>query len=245
MGTTTPVALHVHRWGLGGARRALLVHGLAGAGPTWWRLAQALAADGFEVVAPDLRGHGASPLAERYRFADVAADLAPLGASWDLVVGHSLGGPVVAALLASGVRAGRTVLLDPVFDIPDDAFDAVAADQATEADPFADPAAFLAANPSWHPLDAHTKAAAARAVARFTVEQVMRDNAPWHAADLVDGVRTPLVILGGDPAVFTMCPAELGERLAARTGGRFEAVAGAGHGVHRDRPDAVLAACRG
>lgn len=245
MGTTTPVALHVHRWGLGGTRRALLVHGLAGAGPTWWRLAQGLAADGFEVVAPDLRGHGASPLAERYAFADFATDLAPLGASWDLIVGHSLGGPIVAALLASGVRAGRAVLLDPVFDIPDDAFDAVAADQATEADPFADPASFLAANPSWHPLDAHTKAAAARAVARHTVEQVMRDNAPWHAADVAAAVGTPLTVLAGDPTVFTMCPAALGERIAAATRGTFAAVPGAGHGVHRDRPDAVLAACVG
>jgi alpha-beta hydrolase superfamily lysophospholipase len=56
----TTVHLNTYRWGVGNDRKALLVHGLAGSGATWWQIAQGLAASGFEVTAPDLRGHGGS-----------------------------------------------------------------------------------------------------------------------------------------------------------------------------------------
>lgn len=241
--TTTVVQLHVHRWGAGNPRRALLVHGLAGAGPTWWRIATALAGAGFDVVAPDLRGHGASPPADRYRFADLAADLVPLGDRWDLVVGHSLGGPIVGELLAVGVAAERVVLVEPVLAIGEDVFAEVTADQVAEADPFADPATLTDAHPGWHPLDVHTKAAAARAVAAPTVAAVMADNRPWDRTDAFDEVVTDVRVLTGDPTVFTFCPAGVTDRLARNPRVTVESVAGAGHSVHRDRPEAVLAAC--
>jgi pimeloyl-ACP methyl ester carboxylesterase len=195
------------------------------------------------VTAPDLRGHGGSPQADRYRFADFAAGIAQLGSHWDLVVGHSLGGPIVAALLGSGVTTDRAVLLDPVFEIADDEIAAVAADQMTESDPFADPRVYADANPSWHPLDAHNKAMAARAVAAATVRQIMDDNTPWHHASLIDAVSAPVRILGADPSVFTMCPAGLGRAFANRNHVTFDVVAGAGHSIQRDQPGAVLAAC--
>lgn len=237
------VQLHVHRWGVGNPRRALLVHGLAGAGPTWWRIATALAAAGFEVSAPDLRGHGASPPADRYRFADFAADLVPLGDRWDLVVGHSLGGPIVGELLAAGVTADHVVLVEPVLSIDEEDFDEVAADQVAEADPFADPAGFAAAHPRWHPVDAHAKAAAARAVAAPTVAAVMADNRPWDRTASFDEVAADIRVLTGDPAVFSFCPPGVTERLARNPHVTVQSVAGTGHSVHRDRPEAVLAAC--
>jgi pimeloyl-ACP methyl ester carboxylesterase len=238
-----PAALHLHRWGTNGARRALLVHGLAGSGATWWQIADALVASGHEVVAPDLRGHGLSPPCNRYTFANFASDLAPLATEWDLIVGHSLGGPIVASLLGMGVNASRTVLLEPVLEIPDDQFDALMAAQLSEADPCADAANLLAANPTWHALDAHTKAAASRAVAPFTIERVMHDNTPWRATRLLDSIESPILILAADPAVQTMCPATLGARLARRPNVRFEIVRGSGHSLQRDNPAAVIKAC--
>ena len=57
---SNPVALATTVWG-NGPRRAMLLHGLTSAATTWWRVGPALAALGFTVVAPDLRGHGKSP----------------------------------------------------------------------------------------------------------------------------------------------------------------------------------------
>jgi pimeloyl-ACP methyl ester carboxylesterase len=238
-----PVRLPTSVWGVGQPRRALLVHGLASSGPGWWRVASALADAGFEVTAPDLRGHGGAPPSPSLRFADFAADLALLGPEWDLVIGHSLGGPIVATLLRTGVAARRLVLLDPVFHIDPDDHEAVVADQVAEADAFADPVAIGAANPRWHADDAFHKARAARQVSPATVEQVCRQNAPWDHADLLVGLGSPCAVLGADPVVSCLFTPELAARLtAADPDITYELVAGAGHSIHRERPDAVIAA---
>jgi pimeloyl-ACP methyl ester carboxylesterase len=236
-------ALPVTRWGVGGGRRALLVHGLASSGAGWWRIGAALADAGWDVVAPDLRGHGRAPWGTDHRLADLAGDLVPLGAGWDVVVGHSLGGPIAATLVRLGVTARHLVLLDPVFEIAGDAFDGVLADQVAEADPTADAATFAAAHPRWHADDAVLKAQAARQVSPRTVEQILRSNAPWAHAGLLAGLGPPCTVLGADPAAGAMFAPELGRRVtAADPGVTCSVVAGAGHGIHRERPDVVLAA---
>jgi pimeloyl-ACP methyl ester carboxylesterase len=206
-------------------------------------VAEGLAAHGFEVWAPDLRGHGNAPVCLSYLFCDFAKDLAVLRPSWDLVIGHSLGGPIVCALLSRSVLSARTVLVEPVFEIPQGQFEAVVLDQMSEADPFADPAVIAGDHPTWHAIDAHQKAVAARSVAAWTVEQTMRSNSPWNHRHLTSVLSMPTVVLGGDPAVFTMCPVELGESIVASLPqAQFNVVIGAGHGIHRDNPDAIVAA---
>lgn len=90
----------------GGGRPLLAVHGFTGSKDDFTHLVEPLAGRGWHVVAPDLRGHGASdhpPGRESYDFPLLAADvLALAGAlSWDrfTVVGHSMGG-MLAQLLA-------------------------------------------------------------------------------------------------------------------------------------------------
>jgi pimeloyl-ACP methyl ester carboxylesterase len=219
--------LNEHRWGDTGGRRVLLLHGLQSSGATWWRIASALAEQGAEVTAPDLRGHGASPRGDGYAFRDFVGDLRP---GWDLVVGHSLGGALAAQALADDPDfAKRVVLLDPVFEIPDGEFEAVLADQLAERTLGAQE--LQAANPRWHPDDIRLKLEAAAACAPATVEAVLRDNRPWDHAHLL---ATRLEILGGDPAhgaLFTRSD-HPGYRL----------LAGTGHSPHRDDPRAVLEA---
>jgi pimeloyl-ACP methyl ester carboxylesterase len=235
------IALPVARWGVGNSRSVLLVHGLGASAAGWWRVAAAIAAGGAEVVAPDLRGHGAAPCGASYRFDELAADLARLGAEWDVVVAHSLGGPVVATLLRGGVRTSKLVLLDPVFEIADNEFEAVVADQVAEADPFADPAIIAAENPRWHHDDAFHKAHAARSVSPLTIERVLRDNSPWAHAELLIGLGTPCTVLAGDPAVFSMFGPQLAERVTqADPTISYVVVQGAGHGIHRERPELVV-----
>src|SRR3954451_20878580 len=77
-------------------------HGITGNHRSWSPLARHLG-PGFTLAAPDLRGRGASnALGPPYGMATHAVDLAQvldhLGAEGALVVGHSMGGFVAAAL---------------------------------------------------------------------------------------------------------------------------------------------------
>ena len=103
-----------------GGRPLLLVHGFTGAKEDFaWQMS-ALADSGYHVVAPDLRGHGASdcPAEEAsYTLASVADDLAALitALGWErpIVLGHSMGGMVVQLLaLRRPDLVGGLILMD-------------------------------------------------------------------------------------------------------------------------------------
>ncbi len=88
-----------------GDRLIVLLHGLGATRRVWQPMLDAGRWRG-SWIAPDLRGHGASPHADTYALADHAADVAMLiqaSGSWREIViaGHSMGGAVALAL-ASG-----------------------------------------------------------------------------------------------------------------------------------------------
>ncbi len=108
--------LKTHEWG-SGDRVALLVHGLMSDHRLWHRVAPALVARGYRVVAPDLRGHGTSERTGTYLLAEFADDLAqtlPGGA--DLAVGHSLGG-LALSLAVGRLAPARAVYCDPAWSL--------------------------------------------------------------------------------------------------------------------------------
>ncbi len=107
------------RVGVGG-QPLLLVHGWPETMRIWWRVIAPLAAAGFEVIVPDLRGFGASDPGPD-GFGDVPAhsrDLAALvgehlGHERVVVAGGDLGGPVIQDLsLRFGGLAERMVLFN-------------------------------------------------------------------------------------------------------------------------------------
>jgi len=228
------IDLHTHRWmpSTGApSRRTLLVHGLASVGQSWWAVAGALAASGHDVTAADLRGHGLSPPGDGYDFEVMASDLVALG-SWDIVVGHSLGGPIaaVATRLDPGFAA-RLVLVDPVFEIDD--VDAAVAGQLAELDPDATVESVAAAHPAWSPLDAHYKAVGARTTPRRVVEACLRDNRPWAHLGLLDELEVPTTILGADPSIATLFPPGHAERVRNESV-HYRMIEGVGHSIHRE-----------
>ena len=98
------------------SRTLLLLHGFLDAASTWDLVAAPLALAGYEVVAPDLRGFGASgrvPDGGYYHFPDYIADLEDLvrglAPKWLGVIGHSMGGGV--ATLFAGARPERVAKL--------------------------------------------------------------------------------------------------------------------------------------
>ncbi|WDD90803.1 alpha/beta fold hydrolase [Burkholderia sp. FERM BP-3421] len=113
------------RWGSAVAPMQIVcVHGILDQGAIWAPFAQALAATGVGVVAPDLRGHGplgAPPGAPPPSMAEFVADLLAVldhvaGAGRRVVLaGHSLGS--IAAALGAALRPGaiaHLVLVEPV-----------------------------------------------------------------------------------------------------------------------------------
>ena len=122
--------LNEHRGGAAGGPRVLLLHGLQSSGATWWRIASALAEAGADVTAPT------SAATARARAASATAS-ATSSATSDTGLGarngHSLGGALAAQALADDPDfARRTVLLDPVLEIPDGEFEAILAEQLAE-----------------------------------------------------------------------------------------------------------------
>ena len=239
--TPAPVRLNTHLWNPAGRRRALLLHGLGSDGACWWRLASALADDGWLVLAPDLRSHGASPTAADHGVPALAADVAVLGDRWDLVVGHSLGGVIAARLLADTDLTPAAVLVDPVLHLPTALREPVREAQRRDVGHL-DPAAVAAANPAWDERDVQRKVLAARMVTPDVVDAVIDHNDPWDATDLAASWQGRVHLLAADPARGGLLSLALADRLADGDRITTSTVPGSGHSIHRDRPDAVLTA---
>ncbi len=93
----------------------LIAHGLFGSARNWGVIARRLS-DTRQVIAVDMRNHGASPWHDTHSYHDLAADLAQVieahGGVAD-VVGHSMGGKAAMALaLLYPRRVARLVVAD-------------------------------------------------------------------------------------------------------------------------------------
>jgi N-formylmaleamate deformylase len=111
------VRLHYSRTGHGEKRPLVLVHGFSDNGLCWTPTARDLEAE-YDVIMPDMRGHGLSARVRPDEEVDMAADLAELIRALELkrpiVGGHSMGAMVTYRI---GVRfpglTSALVLEDP------------------------------------------------------------------------------------------------------------------------------------
>lgn len=173
----------------------------------------------------------------------MAADIASLGGGWDLVVGHSLGGPIACLVATSDPTTRAVLLLDPFLDVDDPDFDGLVDDLVSESDPDATAASIAAEQPAWHIEDCFHKAIGARMTSPTVVERCLRDNAPYHHLGLLESVSVPVSVLGSDPAHDALFSPDALDRVS---NGRvtYRMVAGAGHSLQRERPDVVVEAAR-
>jgi pimeloyl-ACP methyl ester carboxylesterase len=109
-----PTRLHVVRSGTG--QPIVFLHGMGTSAATWQRCMELLD-DRFTVVAPDLLGHGSSPVlddAAEYTRDRTLDDLDDIVADLDappVLVGHSLGGYLALAYTATRPTAVRGVVV--------------------------------------------------------------------------------------------------------------------------------------
>ncbi|OLT36292.1 hydrolase [Actinomadura sp. CNU-125] len=224
--------IKVHELG-DGDRTAILIHGIMSSARTWVRFAPLLAARGYRVLMPDLRGHGASPHAAAYTADDFAGDLVeslPTGA--DVAIGHSLGG-LSLSLAVNALRPARAVYSDPAWRLADTAPLAAFA-RRTKTMTRDDIAAM---SPRWDAAD---------------VDAEHADFADWDVR-IADTLATlaprvparplvPSLVQVADPSFLVS--AELAAALRER-GFEVRTVPGTGHCIHRDDLDGFTASLDG
>lgn len=236
----------------------LLLHGLFGSAVNWHGIASRLGA-GRELLAVDLRNHGASPHAPRMDYPAMAEDLHALldARGWPAatVVGHSMGGKAAMALaLGWPERVRRLVVVDvapvayghsfmPLIDAVR-RLDLARIDRRADADrllaaELPEPAvrALLLQNLvrrdagfGWR-IDWDVIAANHEAIVGFPADlQSRRAQMP---ALFIRGGASDYVLAEHLPLIESMFPAA-----------KLHTIAGAGHWVHVDRPDELVALLR-
>jgi len=210
-----------------------------------WRIGDALAESGWHATAVDLRGHGDAPRSLDYSVAAYGADLAATlpdhDGPWDAVIGHSLGGAsstVAAAFAPDWTR--RLVLIDPAIHV--DGRDAAIVRKSQER-AFADTRLEVVQqeHPHWHPQDQELKVDAVLRASAWAVEQTSAQNQPWDVRAEAARLTVPTHVIGADSAVYSIFTGDLAaEVLAANPLISLSVVEGAGHSLHRDRPEESL-----
>lgn len=95
----------------------LIAHGLFGSARNWGVIAKRLSND-RQVVAVDMRNHGASPWSDSHAYSDLAADLAEvIGDQPHDVLGHSMGGKAAMVLALSHPELIRRLIVADIAPV--------------------------------------------------------------------------------------------------------------------------------
>lgn len=106
--------LHFRKYGTGPT--LIILHGLYGSSDNWITIARRLE-ERFTVLLPDLRNHGASPHTPTHTYADMVNDLAQFfadtGTDRAFLIGHSMGGKVAMRFAAEyPEKVNRLLVVD-------------------------------------------------------------------------------------------------------------------------------------
>ena len=237
--------LHTLTWGdPDSAKSAVLIHGVTSNSMSWIRVGPALAQDGYYVVAPDLRGHGASPKADGQYALDLMVD--DLAESVLLeptfLIGHSYGGVMGILAVERGVLKPKHLIMeDPVLYFADQELPARLL-RNDEANLPRDVEGTMRANPKWDRLDAEGKVNSLAAIDWDHMRQVFSENAPWDLRPgLIEIARTiPTVLLLPQSPSFYVPPDDVAALSTALGPEIIIEFPGTGHSIHRDDLDTFL-----
>ncbi len=238
------ISLNVMRWGAPTAdRTCVALHGITANAGAFTQPAHRLAALGWQVVAPDMRGHGESGRGDGdFSFASLLGDIAAaVPATPDVLIGHSFGGTLAQLAVLQGlIRPKALVLEDPVSFFADK--DTPAAMLAWDQQNL--PSAIeglLTLNPGWSRRDAAWKLLSLEQIDFDDAKAAFAGNAPWdlrpEAATLASMMPTVWIL----PVVSRFVPSDDQDRLRAEVGDRgVVSLPDVGHSVHRDAPAAFV-----
>jgi N-formylmaleamate deformylase len=229
----------------------LLVHGIGSSGASWEPLVPALARE-FTPITFDLRGHGASGKpASGYLYGDYVDDLDrildALRLERPLIMGHSLGGIVTLWWAARHPdRAAGLVVVDSPLRSGQEfmpAFDGWLAQNAMTPEDLT--AWYRHEHPEWNEERAAGRASIMTGTARNVFVELRADSLANDGRDRLDEIAhitSPVLLVRGEPATGSMVHPEDSAALVARMpNARVAMIPGAGHALHRERPDEFLA----
>jgi len=102
--------LTLHEFGAPGGRRGLWLHGWLGSGAEGEALARALG-PGFQLICPDLPGHGGPPMAA-WDLSRTLAAVAEMAADCDFAAGYSMGGRILMMAAARHPESFRRLVIE-------------------------------------------------------------------------------------------------------------------------------------
>lgn len=231
----------------------VLLHGVGSRGTSWWTVIDSLA-ELFPLYVVDHRGHGGSskPPAS-YRLPDYAADLAALLDVLELehpaLLGHSLGGLIALHwAIAHPDQAAGIILEDTSFRGGKAVLPSIDGWLALNALPPEQAAAYYAREyPSWTAEDCRRRAdtitRTGRGVFLDLQAEAANPEAPVDRIAPLSVIVSPVLLIHGDRDTGSMVMPEDVSRFAHTVPqSQVVRIPGAGHSIHRDFPDAFLAA---
>jgi pimeloyl-ACP methyl ester carboxylesterase len=218
------ISLRYATWGnfTSPERTIIMIHGLTANSRSFTVAAPMLAAQGWYVIAPDLRGRGLSSKPAHgygvmYHVEDVLALADALGLDKLNLVGHSNGARVTQTLAGlHPERVGRIVLVDLAGQVPDDALELVAVSTRRVGQIYPSLDAFLDERrqapvfqwgPYWEEYFRYDVAVAADGTAqsrmpRHALEQENAANDLLRDGDAVPLIRAPTLIIRAEQGIL-------------------------------------------
>jgi N-formylmaleamate deformylase len=250
----------IHYWRTGGEGKPplVLVHGFSDSGPCWGPVARELE-DEFDVVMPDMVGHGLSSRAAEAARIDMAEDLASLIRSLRLdrpvVIGHSMGAMVSSQAVARYPDLARALVLeDPPWFTPA----SLPAEPGGGDPPIVAWAKTLRSagmdellsgyrrdHPDWPDELVRAMCEAKKRLDQGIIDELGRslqaERSSWES--VLASIRCPLLLIAGDPSLGAIVGPEALERVRAiKPEAEIAPVPGVGHLIRFDAPDAFMRA---
>lgn len=255
-------SIHYLRTGEGRKPPLVLVHGFSDSGRCWTPVAKALEGD-YDIVMPDMRGHGGSERLREGQHVDMSRDIASLiealGLRKPVLCGHSMGALMsfqTAVRFPELLRA--LVLEDPPWYLNTPDSPIFSADftenpmaqwaESLEAQSYeALLAGYRGDHPEWPDELACAMARSKKQLDprafRVLFPRMGGDQWPWW--ETVHGLRMPTLLMAGNPALGGIVTEDLLKSLEALNGRvRVEVFPDAGHLIRYDQFDRYLGTLR-
>jgi N-formylmaleamate deformylase len=256
------IRLHYWRAGGRGKRPIVLVHGFSDNGLCWTPVARELESD-FDVIMPDMLGHGLSSRAGPGLRIDMAANLASLirglGLSGPILVGHSMGAMISARTAAAypGI-ASALALEDPPWFAPGSAPGSGPGEEGTP--PIVAWAKGLEAatmeellsgyrrdHPSWPDELVRIMCESKKQLDPGIIDRLglalLSEGSDWPS--VLSAKAGPLLLITGDPSLGAIVEPNTAARVRGmKPDAEVVNVGGAGHLIRFDEPRAFMDALR-
>ncbi|GAC1473784.1 MAG: 2-succinyl-6-hydroxy-2,4-cyclohexadiene-1-carboxylate synthase [Ktedonobacteraceae bacterium] len=251
--------IHIQYYRTGGQKpQLLLLHGFTDNALCWTPVARVLEHD-YDIIMPDVRGHGLSDGPESgfstdLLVSDAVAVIQALDLRQPYVLGHSMGAHTAAQLASKRPELMRAVLLeDPPWtraiapkplsparqkELEDERYEQMKALQAKIFDERI--ASIVAEHPHWPEEDVLLKEEANQQfnpdVLKRGLFEVARD---WLV--VAQHLTCPTLLITADPDLGALVTPEIAQ-LAVNSwqDGRVAYIAGAGHSIHREQFDSFM-----